>query len=395
MESDSNNFIVFGKPVLTEQEIEAVSSTLRSGWIGTGPKTKEFESAFAKYQGAEQAIAVSSCTAALFVALKAYGIGPGDEVITTAMTFAATLNAIIQAGAKPVIVDVEAGHFTIDAKKAAAAVTSRTKAIIPVHFAGAPADIDALLALREKHGLKIIHDCAHAIETQWKGSRIGAIADASCYSFYSTKNITTIEGGAICSSDASFMERARLYSYQGMTKNAWKRFSASGYQHYDIVSPGFKLNFTDVQATVGLSQLATIDAKYARRSEVWNRYQEAFAGLPVTTPNEDSSEQLHARHLYTLLVDEKRAGLDRDSFLLEMHSRGIGCGVHYRSIPQLSYFAEQFGWTPKLFPNAYQVSETTLSIPLTPYLTDTEAGRIIDAVTEICRAATSRKRKTA
>jgi dTDP-4-amino-4,6-dideoxygalactose transaminase len=390
MGNPSQPFIVFGQPRLSEEEIQAVVDVLRSGWIGTGPKSKEFEKAFAEYQGVSSAVGVSSCTSALTAALRAYGIGKGDEVITTAMTFAATVSSIVEAGAKPVLVDTEVSSRNIDVAAARAAITPRTKAIIPVHFAGAPCDIDALLALRSEFGVKIIHDCAHAIETEWRGKRLSAYADATCFSFYSTKNITSIEGGMICSQDQLFVERARLISNHGMSKDAWKRFSTSGYQHYDVVAPGFKFNLTDVQSALGLAQLRKIDAFSARRRELWDRYQAAFTGTALILPADAGKPHRHALHLYSVLVDPAACGLSRDEMLTALQARGIGCGVHYRAIPSLTHFRETYGWKPENFPNAVYAGDRTLSIPLTPYLTDEEAGRVIAAVQEVLASAKSR-----
>lgn len=377
------DYIVFGQPKLGEEEINAVAETLRSGWIGTGPKAKEFELAFARYQGSRHAAAVSSCTAALTLSLRALGINPGDEVITTALTFAATVNAIISVGATPVIVDIERHSKLIDLDKVEAAITPRTRAIIPVHFAGAPVDIDRLLDLRARYGLKIVHDCAHAIETEWQGRLIGSAADATCYSFYSTKNITTIEGGMVCSDDDVFIEKVRLLSYQGMSKDAWKRYSNHGYNHYDIVSQGFKLNFTDVQASLGLCQLATIEQRHQRRKAVWDRYQKALADLPIELPAELPKGHRHAYHLYTILLEPTRAGIERDEMLTRLHSSGIGCGVHYRSLPSMSHYQEIYGWKAADYPHAYRVGESTLSLPLTPYLNDQQIERVISTVREI------------
>jgi dTDP-4-amino-4,6-dideoxygalactose transaminase len=295
MAENDQKYIVFGGPRFTDEEISEVVKVFRSGWVGTGPRTAQFEKEFAKYIGTSQAMALSSCTAALQIALEAYGIGEGDEVITTSMTFAATVNAIIATGARPVLVDVEAGSFSLDLNQVESAITPKTRAIIPVHFAGAPVNLRSLMTLRKKHGVKIIHDCAHAIETYWEGKNIGTFADAACYSFYPTKNITTIEGGMICSDDELFMSRARPLGYHGLTKDAWSRFTNKGYSHYDIQMPGHKFNLTDVQSALGLCQLAKIDAHYEKRAALWKVYQEAFAPLgfekPLAVPD-------HVRHAF-------------------------------------------------------------------------------------------------
>jgi len=378
-------YIVFGQPRLTEEEINAVSDTLRSGWIGTGPKAKQFETEFAAYQGAKLGAAVSSCTAALTLSLRANGVGKGDEVITTALTFAATVNAIIHTGAKPVIVDVAKDSFNLDLDQVEKKITKKTKAVIPVHFAGAPVDMDRLHQIRDRHGVKIIHDCAHAIETEWNGRRLSSFGDTTCFSFYSTKNITTIEGGMVCSDDAEFIEKVRLLSYQGMSKDAWKRYSNHGYNHYDIITQGFKLNFTDVQASIGLSQLKSLEERYLKRARNWDRFQEAFAGFPFEMPRDLPAPHRHARHLYTILIDAAKCGMTRDEFMSEMHAQGIGTGAHYRSIPSMSFYRESYKWDPSDFPRAYRIGEQTVSLPMTPYLTQAEVQRIIDTVGEVLR----------
>ncbi len=388
-------YIVFGQPRLTEEEISAVAETLRTGWIGTGPKSMEFEQAFATYQGVPYAAAVSSCTAALTLALQAYGIGSGDEVITTAMTFAATVNAIIHVGATPVLADIERDSLLIDLDQVESLITPKTRAIVPVHFAGAPVDIDWLLRLRQKYGIKIIHDCAHAIETRWKGKRLGSFADAACYSFYSTKNITSIEGGMICSGDEVFIRRVKQMSNHGMSKDAWKRFSSSGYKHYDVVNAGFKFNFTDVQAALGLAQLQSIDKRYAKRSKIWIEFQKAFSKQPLELPHEIDNEHLHAKHLYTILVDKKSCGLERDEMLMDLHELGIGCGIHYRSIPEMTYFNKKHGWRPEDFPNAHRVGQQTLSLPLTPYLRAEEVERVIASVKKVTAGISAEPRAAA
>ena len=311
------DYIVFGRPEISEEEIQAITAVLKSGWIGTGPKSKEFEKEFAQYVGTAHSISTTSCTTALQTALEAMGIGEGDEVITTSMTFVATINAIIQAHAKPVIVDCDKKYLNIDLNHVEKAITKKTKAIIPVHFAGAPADMDGLVTLRNKYKLKILHDGAHAIETRWNGRNIGKFPDAICYSFYSTKNITTIEGGMICSDNGELIEKARLLSNHGISKDAWKRFSSSGFSHYDLEFPGHKFNFTDVQAALGLCQLKKIDTLYKQRSKVWDRYQKAFTPLNMTLPNEVSSSHQHARHLYIVQVD------NRDHWIQKLHDMVI------------------------------------------------------------------------
>ena len=395
MSASNKDYIVFGRPKISEEEIAAITATLHTGWIGSGPRVRDWEAAFAAYQGVPHATAVSSCTAALMLTMKAYGIGPGDEVITTAMTFAATVNAIIQTGATPVIVDMDSRTCCIDLDQAEAAITSRTRAIIPVHFAGYPVDMDRLMKIRERAGVKIIHDCAHAIETKWRGRRIAQYGDATCYSFYSTKNITTIEGGMICSKDLTMLEQAKLMSYQGLSKDAWKRFSGAGYMHYDISAPGWKLGSTDVQASLGLLQLAKIEERAKKREVLWERFQNAFQDLPIVRPPNVQAPHLHGYHLYTIQLDSAECGVTRDEMITELHQRGIGTGVHYQAIPLLSYFRETFGWKAENFPNALHYGQRTLSIPFTPYLSEEDVERVVSSIREVIEAAISRDTKRA
>jgi dTDP-4-amino-4,6-dideoxygalactose transaminase len=373
------DYIVFGRPEISEEEIQAITAVLKSGWIGTGPKSKEFEKDFAKYVGAAHSLSTTSCTSALQIALEAMGIQEGDEVITTAMTFVATINSIIQAGAKPVLVDCDKKSFNLDLNQVEKAITKKTKAIIPVHFAGAPVDMDRLMTLRSKHKLKILQDGAHAIESQWNGKNLAKFPDAICYSFYSTKNITTIEGGMICSDDGELIERARLLSNHGISKDAWKRFSSAGFSHYDLEFPGHKFNFTDVQAALGLCQLKKIDTLYKLRSKVWDRYQKAFENLSMTLPSEVTGSNKHARHLYIVQVE------DRDDWIQKLHEMGIGTGVHYRSIPVMTGYQKTFGWKPNDYPNSKYLGDRCLSLPLTPYLKDSDIDRIVSAVQKLAK----------
>ncbi len=379
------DYIVFGRPEISEEEIQAITAVLKSGWIGTGPKSKEFEKEFASYVGAPHSISTTSCTSALQIALEAMGIQEGDEVITTAMTFVATVNAIIQAGAKPILVDCDRGSFNIDLNQVESAISKKTKAIIPVHFAGSPVDMDALMTLKKKYGIKILQDAAHAIETQWNGKKLATYPDAICYSFYSTKNITTIEGGMICSQDPELIEKARLLGNHGISKDAWKRFSSHGFSHYDLEFPGHKFNFTDVQAALGLCQLKKIETLYQQRSQIWEHYQKAFSSLPLGLPSEISSLHRHARHLYIVLVDRTQTESSRDLWIQKLHEKGIGTGVHYRAISLMTGYQKKFGWKPTDYPNAKWVGDRCISLPLTPYLKKSEIDRVVEAVQSLAK----------
>ena len=376
------SYIVFGSPLIDREAIDAVTRTLETCWIGTGPRVHELEHAFARYVGAQCALATSSCTAALHLALLASGVGPGDEVITTPMTFCATANAIIHTGATPVFVDCQRDTMNIDPLAIEAAVTPRTRAIVPVHFAGRPADMDAIGDIARRHGLLVVEDAAHAIESVYRGRKVGTIGHLTCFSFYVTKNMTTAEGGMVTTADAQLANKIRVLGLHGLSADAWSRFSDDGYKHYDVVFPGFKYNLTDLAASLGLAQLPRLGAWLERRTQVWARYQEAFARLPLTLPAAPAPDTIHARHLYTVLIDPM-ARMARDQFIAAMHARGIGTGVHYRALHTHAYYRDRWGFRPEQFPNAYDIGQRTVSLPLTPKLSDDQVDRIVQAVREI------------
>lgn len=377
--------LIFGAPWIERCEIDEVLATMESGWLGTGPRVARFERAFADYRRTNHVAAVNSCTAAMHLALIAAGIGPGDEVITTPLTFASTVNVIMHCGATPVLADIDLNTMNIDPAAVEAAITPRTRALLPVHLAGRPCDMDALMAIAARHGLVVIEDCAHAIEAEFRGRACGTIGDYGCFSFYSTKNITTGEGGMVVCSRAEDAARVKTFALHGMTKDAWKRFSSDGYNHYDIVACGFKYNMMDLQAAIGLHQLERVEQGMARREALWQRYDEAFAELPVTLPAPLAPETRHARHLYTLLVDKARAGLSRDGFLVAMTQRKIGVGVHYRSVPELTLYQQRFGWRPETWPNAYAVGQSTVSLPMAANLSEGDTTDVIEAVCDAIR----------
>jgi len=375
-------YIVFGSPIIDRDAIDAVTRTLESAWIGTGPRVHELEQKFARMVGARYALATSSCTAALHLAMVASDLGSGDEVITTPMTFCATANAIIHTGATPIFVDCHRDTMTIDPAAIEAAVTPRTKAILPVHFAGRPAEMDAIAAIANKHGLLVVEDAAHAIESVFRGKKIGSLSPLTCFSFYATKNMTTAEGGMITTNDEKLARKIKILGLHGLSEDAWNRFSDQGYKHYDVVFPGFKYNLTDLAASIGLAQLPKLGSWLKRREQIWARYQEAFANLPLTPPAPPALDSLHARHLYTVLIHDD-ARVTRDGFLSEMHRRRIGTGVHYRALHTHPYYRERWGFRAEQFPNAYAIGERTVSLPLAPKLTDTDVDRVIRAVREI------------
>jgi dTDP-4-amino-4,6-dideoxygalactose transaminase len=374
------DFLVFGAPAIGEDEIAEVVASLHSGWLGTGPKVARFETDFAAYVRSPHAVAVSSCTAALHLSMLALGVRPGDEVITTALTFAATVNAIIHAGATPVLADVDPVTMNVDPAAVRAAVTARTAAIVPVHLAGRPCDMDALLTLRREHGLGLIEDCAHAIETEYHGRHAGTFGDFGCFSFYVTKNVVTGEGGMVLANREEDAARIKTLALHGMSKDAWKRFSDEGYKHYYVTECGYKYNMTDLQAALGIHQLERVEANRVRREAVWRRYQEAFDDLSLELPSPPEPDTRHAYHLYTILVDEERCGVARDDLLSALTERNIGAGVHYLSIPEHPYYRERFGWRPEQYPAAHRIGRQTVSLPLSPALEDRDVEDVIAAV---------------
>jgi dTDP-4-amino-4,6-dideoxygalactose transaminase len=378
-----DTFLVFGSPRIGQPEIDEVVACLESGWLGTGPKVAQFERDFKAYKGARHAAAVNSCTAALHLSLLAAGLEPGDEVITTPMTFCATANAVIHAGATPVLADVDAGTLNIDPEHVEKRITPKTRALLPVHFAGRPCDMDALQDIAKRHNLKLIEDCAHAIETEYRGQKAGTFGDFGCFSFYVTKNIVTGEGGMVLARSEEYIARIKMLALHGMSKDAWKRFGDAGYKHYQVVDCGFKYNMMDLQAAIGIHQLQQVETYWVRRQEIWQRYNKAFAGLPIGVPKDPEPGTRHAYHLYTIRVDEARAGIARDDFLNAMTARKIGVGVHYLSIPEHPYYQRTFGWRPEDYPNAMQIGRETVSLPISAKLTDEDVEDVIEAVRSV------------
>ena len=381
------DFLVFGSPAIEEAEIEEVVDSLRSGWLGTGPKVARFENDFANYKEIDESrvAAVNSGTAALHLSMIAAGIGPGDEVITTALTFCATVNAIIHAGAKPVLADINQRTMNIDPAEISSKITSRTRAILPVHFAGLCCDMDTIMEIAHRHDLKIIEDCAHAIESESNGKKAGTFGDFGCFSFYVTKNVVTGEGGMILAKSEKDISRVKVLALHGMAKDAWRRFSDEGYKHYYVTECGFKYNMMDLQAAIGIHQLKRVEENWIRRQEIWNYYQQAFANLPVTCPAEPEPNTRHGYHLYTLLIDKDRTGMNRDTFLDKMTKQNIGVGVHYLSIPEHPYYRETFGWKPEDFPNAMRIGRQTVSLPLSAKMLKEEATDVVNSVRAVLK----------
>lgn len=377
------NFLIFGNPLIEQEEIDEVVDSLRSGWLGTGPKVSRFEEMFKQFKGTRFALAVNSCTAALHLSMQAIGIGPGDEVIVPTMTFASTANAVIHAGGKPVLVDCNQQTLNIDPNDIIRKISYKTKAIIPVHFAGRPCEMDKIMDIASKNHLKVIEDCAHAIESEYHGKKAGTIGDLGCFSFYVTKNIVTGEGGMIITDNEGYADQIKIQALHGMSKDAWKRFSDEGYKHYQVVCAGFKYNMMDIQAAIGLHQLPRLENYWNRRKQIWEQYNQAFRDLPVSIPAPIENRIRHAYHLYTLLLDIDRINITRDQFLDEMHQRKIGTGVHYIALHLHPFYQKSYGYRSGDFPQAEWISERTVSIPLSPKLTDSDVENVIEAVKDI------------
>lgn len=377
-------FLPFSTPSLGDDEINEVVDSLRSGWITTGPKVKRFEEAFRDYVCAPFAVPLSSATAGLHLTLLALKIKEGDEIITTPMTFASTVSMIILAGGTPVLADIEQGTLNIDVAKVAEKITPRTRAIIPVHFAGQSCDMDPLFALAKQHNLTIIEDAAHAAGTEYKGRKIGNLDSISIFSFHPNKNITTGEGGMVCTPNENLAEEISLLKFHGMSREAWKRFAASGTPNYDIMLPGYKYNMMDIQAAIGLHQLPRLDSFIQRRTELAAQYNAAFAGLhELALPAAAPYPQRHAWHLYTPLVRTELLTIDRDRFMAELKARNIGSGLHYKAIHHHAWYREHLPIADTDLPNASYASERILSLPLFPAMADNDLHDVVAAVIDV------------
>ncbi|HJV17821.1 MAG TPA: DegT/DnrJ/EryC1/StrS family aminotransferase [Bacillales bacterium] len=381
-------FIPYAIPLIEDEEIKEVVDTLHSNWLSKGPKTVEFEKRFKEYVKAEHAIGLNSCTAGLHIAQLAAGIGQGDEVITTPYTFVASANTIIHTGATPVFVDVDPVTMNIDPKKIEEKITSKTKAIIPVHFAGYPCDMDPIMEIAKKYNLIVIEDAAHAVYTKYKGRIIGSIADFTCFSFYATKNLVTGEGGLVTTHNEEWADKLRVMSLHGMSKNAWNRYGDKGTWYYEVEYPGFKYNMTDMQAALGLVQLGKLEKMQKRREEIARKYNEAFSAVEGFITPYDNSENTHAWHLYVLRIKPNHFTFDRAEFIELLREKGVGTSVHFIPVPMHPYY-KQLGYKIEEYPNALEAYNGAVSLPLYPKMTDEQVNRVIEVVLEL--ANTSKK----
>lgn len=378
------DFLVFGKPFIGKEEIREVVDTLRSGWWGTGPKTEKFEKEFARYVKTKYSIAVNSATAGLHLALKALDLESGDEVITTPLTFVSTVNVILHAGAKPVFADIDKKTWNIDPKEIAKKITSKTRAILPVHLHGRPAYMDSILRLAKKNNLFVIEDAAHAIEAIYKGKKIGSIGDMTVFSFYVTKNLATGEGGMITTNNKKWADRLKVLRLHGLSHDAWKRYSVKHFKLYEAIEPGYKYNLTDIASSIGIHQLRRIEKNLKRRKQIWNMYVSAFKSEPLlTSPSPVEKEDRHAMHLFAILINLEKIKMNRNEFIDRLIKENIGSGVHFSPVHLHPYYRKAFGYKKGDFPQSEFVGERIVSLPLGANLTDKDVKEVISAVKKI------------
>lgn len=382
----AKKFIPFSQPSIGKEERREVMDTLKSGWLTTGPKTKEFEDAFKRYIGCRYAVALNSCTGALHLSLVASGIGRGDRVITTPFTFIATANVILHLGALPIFVDIDPKTFNIDPEGVERCLKKRkVKAIIPVHYGGQPCDMDRILRIAKRYGLIVIEDAAHALGAEYKNRKIGNIGDVTCFSFYATKNLVTGEGGMATTNNKKVADRIRVYSLHGMSKDAWMRYTEKGSWYYEIIYPGFKYNMMDIQASLGLHQLRRFNQFQKRREEIADSYNKAFQDMEeIKTPYVENGVK-HAWHLYVLKLKKEKLNIDRDQFIEELKREGIGVSVHFIPVHLHPWYRKNFGFKRGDFPVAEDAYERVVSLPIYPKMKDRDVERVIRTVKRIIR----------
>lgn len=371
------------EPWLDESEEQEIIDTLRSGWLTTGKKTHQFESDFSEYIGCKSAIGLNSCTAGLHLALAAGGVGFGDEVITTAVTFAATANVIVHQGATPIFIDVEKGTLNIDASQIESRITEKTKAIMPVHLFGHPCDMDEILEVARKYKLLVVEDAAHAVGAEYHGRRVGSIGDMTSFSFYATKNMTTGEGGMLTTDNDDFAERVRVLSLHGITADAWQRHGGGTFVHWDCVVPGYKYNMFDLQAALGIHQLRKLEMFWECRRKWVEVYTSGLQEIPEIELLSQKNNVKHAHHLYPILVRCHGLTVGRDDILHALREAGVGVGLHFRALPLMSYYAKRFGFKRGEFPVAEDASDRLVSLPLYPKMTEDDVCWVINRLKEV------------
>jgi dTDP-4-amino-4,6-dideoxygalactose transaminase len=378
----SRPMLPYARPSITDAEVREVEETLRSGWLSTGPRAQRFEEALAKRLGVKHALGVSSGTAALHLAILAAGVGPGDEVITTPMTWVSTANVVVHAGGKPVFVDIEPETLNLDVSQVEAAITPRTKVLLPVHYAGQPCDEDALLELSRGHGLTLVEDAAHALGASYKGRPIGAIGDVTMFSFHPAKNLTTGEGGGLTTDSDELAERMRCLRFHGIDQSPDARFGGRPAASYDLVAAGFKYNFTDLQAAIGLHQLARLDEMNARRAQLAKLYQARLADLPhVRTLGTAAYEHTHAWHILVVALDADALSVERDAIIAALRAEGVGAGLHFVPLHLLSIYRELAD--PADLPVATDAHRRILTLPLFPDMTDADVDFVVTTLERV------------
>ena len=381
----NKDFVLFHRPFISDDEVNEIADTIRSGWLSMGPKTIKFEEAFNSYIGSKKSIAVSSWTAAGHLTLEAYGIKPGDEVIVPTMTFPATAEIVCYLGAKPIIVDVDYDTLNISLEEIEKAISSKTRAIIPVHYGGQPCDMDEILEIAGKHNLKVMEDAAHALPATYKGRRVGTISDVTCFSFYATKTLSTGEGGMICTNDEEIAERCTIMRLHGINRDAWKRYVDSGSWYYEVVAPGFKYNFTDLQASLGLPQLKKVDLMWQSRKNIAVRYTNALKDLDVIELHKVKEDRESSWHLYPIRLKLEYLKINRAQVIDELRKMNIGVGVHFMPVHQHIYYNQTFNLDNKDFPVASAVFPRLISLPIYPGMKDEHVDRVINVLTDLLR----------
>jgi perosamine synthetase len=379
-------FLPFALPDITDREVEAVATVLRSGWITTGPKTQEFERKFSAAVGGGETVLLNSCTAAMHLALEAIGLKAGDEVIVPTLTFAATAEVVRYFDATPVLVDVRHSDHNIDPTAVERAITPRTRAILPVHFAGLPCEMDDIMQLARPRGLVVIDDAAHCFPCSYRGRVVGSLADITAFSFYATKTITTAEGGAAVTQNREWAERMRIMALHGISKDAWKRYSAEGSWYYEIVAPGYKYNMTDIAAAMGLVQLERASGMREARRAIAHAYDAAFARIDAFELIATPSDRDHAHHLYVLKLRAGALSVDRGQFINALRAKGIGSSVHFIPLHVHPYYRDRFGYQPDANPVALDLYERSVSLPIYSKMTESEVARVVGAVRDTARA---------
>ncbi len=375
-----NDFLLFHKPFISEEEVNEIVDTVRSGWLSMGPKTIRFENNFNEYIGVKKSVAVSSWTAAGHLSLEAFGINEGDEVILPTMTFPATAEIVCYFKAKPVIVDVDEDTLNISLEAIEKAITPKTKAIIPVHYAGQPCDLDEIHAIAKKHNLKVLEDAAHSLPAKYKGKTIGTISDVTCFSFYATKTLSTGEGGMICTNDEEIAERVKIMRLHGINRDAWKRYTESGSWYYEVVAPGYKYNFTDLQASLGLPQLKKVDAMWSSRKRIAAKYTAALKDLDMIQLHTIKPDRDSSWHLFPIRLYLDRLTKNRAQIINELRENNVGVGVHFMPVHQHLYYNETFNLSDAEYPVASAAFPRLISLPIYPGMTDENVDKVIDVL---------------